>query len=181
MYKIKKKIKLILFALPCFLFIFFAFNNYIFSTSTEKKTENFLNNISHFNYENIDHQKNTVRLRSEKAYKKKDGEYELHNINLIFLEKGINSFDLLSEWGIYNEKNQKLILDKNVSLTYNNGARLSCHDVYVDIMKKNLSSSKPVALRSDSFLLTAGKFELQSDHKVLFTKSPQIIIKHKKN
>ncbi len=178
MYKIKRKIKIILFVLPCFLFLLFAFNSFFFSINAEKKAENFLNNISNFKYEEIDHQKNTVRLYSEKAYKKKDGEYQLHNINLFFLEKGANSFDLLSQWGDYNEKNQILTLDKSVSLTYNNGTRLSCHDVYVDISKKSLRSLKPVELKSDCFMLTAGKFELQSDHKVIFTKSPQIIIRH---
>lgn len=173
----RKKIKVILALLPCSILSFYVFDKDFLFARSEKQNINFINHILNFRYENMDDQNNVVQLTSAKAVKRNNGKFDLEDIQFLFKEGEKNTFNVLSQYGEYDQENQILELSKGVSLLYNNGIQMLCQDVHVNVGVKYLYSHKPVELKAKNFLVSSGEFEVRPDHKVLFLKSPQIIIK----
>lgn len=154
--------------------------NHVYFIDKDIESPELVNQIKNFRYENVDCNNNTILLKSNKAIKKDDGKYFLEGIKMIFNGKDLNSLDLFSQAGEYDEVKQSLFLEQGVNLLYNNGMKLSCMDVYMNFDTKNLYSRNPVKLQSENYILSSGEVEVKSNHKFIFTKSPQIVIKKKK-
>ena len=125
-------------------------------------------------FESVDQNQNPYNVTAERAIQNQQ------NANLLKLEKPHGSMtmkdgaalNITSDLGSYEKEQEKLFLEKNVTLEHQSGYTLSTEELRVDLKDGQAFSDKDVEIKGDQGTIKAKGLDGDTETEILIFKGP---------